>query len=71
LEPKITLTCPTCASKDAELSLLRLIAARAEDVEGLSKRVKVASLDPEMFTTSLDESVFIARAVRAYLKEGR
>jgi hypothetical protein len=70
--------CPSCLEKDAELTRLRPLAARAEDVEGIGATVYRASNDFQS-----DESVkfgahwkdmwpnYIARAVVAYLKEGK
>jgi len=65
--PDLDYVAETCRETDAELTRLRSLAARAEDVEGMVNAILSVSFDRE--GESWADTV--ARRVRAYLKEGR
>lgn len=57
---------------DAELTRLRALAARAEDVEGIAKVIGKAALGEAFQVHTNDQELFYehARAVSAWIREG-
>jgi hypothetical protein len=66
--------CPSCAAKDAELTRLRSLAERAEDVEKIEDIIEehlamTLGVPTEWYMTShVGEVSVFARAIVAYLK---